>query len=88
MTQYDNSIIYTATINPSAIDNASVAGYLNNNYTISYPNGSTGQIEISELEELRDDSRLLYALIDAGVEDWPGYQEALANYLEDKRESI
>jgi hypothetical protein len=38
----------------------------------------------SELEELRSDSKLLYALIDAGVEEWPGYQEALLKYLEEE----
>jgi hypothetical protein len=37
-------------------------------------------VEPKELAELRDDSKLLYALIDAGVEDWAGYQEAILAY--------
>jgi hypothetical protein len=44
------------------------------------------KISLSKEEhaELVDDSLLLYALMDAGVEDWPGFQEALAIYRERK----
>lgn len=33
----------------------------------------------SEYEELQADSKLLYALIDEGVEEWEGYDRAVLN---------
>lgn len=40
--------------------------------------GST-VIPTEELEELKADSKLLWALINAGVEEWEGYDEAILN---------
>lgn len=45
-------------------------------------NSMATNVSANEYKELKDDSKLLYALIDAGVEGWPGYQEALSIYRE------
>jgi len=37
-------------------------------------------ISAEEYNDLLDDSRLLHALINAGVDNWSGYSIALAEY--------
>lgn len=41
-------------------------------------------IDNEELRELRDDQKMLFALMDAGVDQWEGYDEALINYRESR----
>lgn len=52
--------------------------------TIAFANATTNYASVDsvELAELRDESKMLYALIDAGVESWEGYNEALAIWRE------
>ena len=42
----------------------------------------TTVVDKEDYRELLDERKLLYALIDAGVEDWDGYNVALGLYRE------
>lgn len=40
--------------------------------------GDLMAVDGADYRELQEDSKMLYALIDAGVEDWEGYNNAIA----------
>lgn len=75
MNSHNGLITYSGNLTAASITSSSI-----NSATITaYPTSE-------ELNELEDDSILLYALIDAGVEDWPGYDDAIRLYNERKNQ--
>lgn len=74
-----NSIAYGTSIATSTTTSI----YPDNTYIFSTSDLSTVSDTIavsrSEYEELQADSKLLYALIDEGVEEWEGYDRAVLN---------
>ena len=71
-----NNFTYIPTTNLTTITSTDLA----NNHIAFESIDNTGKVLVDkeEYEELLADSRLLYALIEEGVEDeWPGYDRAI-----------
>lgn len=47
--------------------------------TVNTVMADTVSVSREEYEELQADSKLLYALIDEGIEEWEGYDRAILN---------
>jgi hypothetical protein len=80
----DYSMGYITNKYVTASLNANMIGSITSGYGITKKDidSQSMLIDPQELAELRDDSALLYALMDVGVEDWEKFGEALDIYRE------